>query len=86
MGAKKNSIDAYSIESLKASAHVIYPGYITLLTIRPSEPITDLLEILPFFDFDTEGSFVSYPKSSLIQSYKHRYFYIISLKSYYSLN
>ncbi len=85
---KNKKIDIHSLTSLIEASHTIFDDYVTLITVVPQESIYSLnyTREFPYFDFDTEGSFVSYPKSKLKQYTQYPWFSVVTIKSCYSLN
>ncbi len=85
---KSSKIDLRNLDSLKAAAHIIYPEQVTLLSIIycHSEQITDLFSQFPWYDFDIEGSYITYPKSKLKQYSVTPYFTVVSICSDFSNN
>ncbi len=85
---KNKKIDINNLTSLMEASHTIFPDYVTLITVVPQEGGESLnyTREFPYFDFETEGSFISYPKSKLKQYTQYPYFAVVTLKSCYSLN
>ncbi len=72
------------LQTLKKEANADYVTALVQICL-PYEPQTDLTEHFPFFDFDTEGSFVAYSGKDKSCG-KAPYYAVVSVKLQYSLN